>query len=133
MFAEAATDLREMKSGVALLWKAPKAYDSHRDKLLRRVDAETEHSWVAKKRSLGCLPFESFILGNVLCLRFSLIDCIVDPKYHKSPFITFGCKVADGYGTHPTHCISELMRILMDVKGISWKESKVANEALEIP
>ncbi|GJS89111.1 hypothetical protein Tco_0771747 [Tanacetum coccineum] len=71
---EAATDLREMKSGVVLLWKAPKAYDSHRDKLLRRVDAETEHSWVAKKRSLGCLPFESFILGNVLCLRFSLID-----------------------------------------------------------
>ncbi|GJW15802.1 putative ribonuclease H-like domain-containing protein [Tanacetum coccineum] len=69
MFVEAATDLREMKSGVALLWKAPKAYDSHRDKLLRRVDAETEHSWVAKKRSLGCLPFESFILGNVLCLR----------------------------------------------------------------
>ncbi|GJS34497.1 nucleotide-binding alpha-beta plait domain-containing protein [Tanacetum coccineum] len=48
MFVEAAIDLREMKSGVALLWKAPKAYDSHRDKLLRRVDAETEHSWVAK-------------------------------------------------------------------------------------
>ncbi|GJX21997.1 hypothetical protein Tco_0226442 [Tanacetum coccineum] len=64
MFVEAATNLREMKSGVALLWKAPKAYDSHRDKLLRRVDAETEHSWVAKKRSLGCLPFESFILGT---------------------------------------------------------------------
>ncbi|GJR29218.1 hypothetical protein Tco_1105450 [Tanacetum coccineum] len=58
MFVEAATDLREMKSGVALFWKAPKAYDSHRDKLLRRVDAETEHSWVAKKRSLGCLPFD---------------------------------------------------------------------------
>ncbi|GJS34221.1 hypothetical protein Tco_0532603 [Tanacetum coccineum] len=121
MFAEAATDLREMKSGVALLWKAPKAYDSHRDKLLRRVDAETEHSWVAKKRSLGCLPFESFILGNVLCLRFSLID---DPKYHKSPFITFGCKVADGYGTHLAHCISELMRILMDVKGIAGRKVK---------
>ncbi|GKE45138.1 hypothetical protein Tco_1472422, partial [Tanacetum coccineum] len=125
MFVEAATDLREMKSGVALLWKAPKAYDSHRDKLLRRVDAETEHSWVTKKRSLGCLPFESFILGNVLCLK--------DPKYYKSPFITFGCKVPDGYGTHPAHCISKLMRILMDVKGISWKASKVANEALEIP
>ncbi|GJU08684.1 hypothetical protein Tco_1125114 [Tanacetum coccineum] len=49
MFVEAATDLREIKSGVTLLWKAPKAYDSHRDKLLRRIDAETEHSWVAKK------------------------------------------------------------------------------------
>nr|GEU73347.1 vacuolar H+-pyrophosphatase [Tanacetum cinerariifolium] len=35
------------------------------------------------------------------------------------------CKVADGYGTHPALCISELMRILMDVKGISWKGSKV--------
>ena len=25
--------------------------------------------------------------------------------------------------THPTLCIPELMRILMDVKGISWKEA----------
>ncbi|GJY76444.1 retrovirus-related pol polyprotein from transposon TNT 1-94 [Tanacetum coccineum] len=45
------------------------------------------------------------------------------PKYHKPPFLTFGCKVADSYGTHPTLCIPELMRILMDVKGISWKQN----------
>ncbi|GKB98983.1 protein argonaute 1 [Tanacetum coccineum] len=44
-----------------------------------------------------------------------------DSKYQKPPFITFGCKVADGYGTHPARCIPELMRILMDVKAISWK------------
>ncbi|GJZ81559.1 40S ribosomal protein S9-1 [Tanacetum coccineum] len=27
------------------------------------------------------------------------------PNYHKSPFLTFGCKVADGYGAHPALCI----------------------------
>nr|GEU62040.1 hypothetical protein [Tanacetum cinerariifolium] len=47
---------------MALLWMAPKSYDSHRDKLLRRVDAEMEHSRVTKQRSLGCSPFESSAL-----------------------------------------------------------------------
>nr|GEX76022.1 hypothetical protein [Tanacetum cinerariifolium] len=41
---------------MALLWMAPKSYDSHRDKLLRRVDAKTKHSRVAKQQSLECSP-----------------------------------------------------------------------------
>ncbi|GJR84148.1 alpha-1,4 glucan phosphorylase L isozyme, chloroplastic/amyloplastic isoform X2 [Tanacetum coccineum] len=65
----------------------------------------------------------------ILDTRFDLND--EDSKYQKPPFITFGCKVADGYGTHPARCIPELMRILMDVKAISWKASKVANGALD--
>nr|GEW33495.1 hypothetical protein [Tanacetum cinerariifolium] len=46
---------------MALLWMAPKSYDSHWDKLLRRVNAETEHIRVTKQRSLGCSPSESSV------------------------------------------------------------------------
>ncbi|GJY44535.1 probable xyloglucan glycosyltransferase 12 [Tanacetum coccineum] len=39
--------------------------------------SDAENSRATKQRILGCLPSESLILGNVVCLRFNLIDCIV--------------------------------------------------------
>nr|GEZ04782.1 protein argonaute 1 [Tanacetum cinerariifolium] len=59
-------------------------------------------------------------------------------KDHKSPFLMFGCKMDDGYGvvqmndTHLALCIPELMKILIDVKGISYMSSTAFIEPLSV-